>query len=66
MSDEPCADCQKILDRETNLRHAGLERAGVHQSVGHHGNRDDERYYRCKVCGSTFIGDSCGTWPAND
>lgn len=66
MSSEPCENCKKLLDGETHKRHEGLQRDGLYKAVGYHGNRDDEYYYICKVCGSRFIGDSCGTWPDRD
>lgn len=62
MKNKPCSKCQELLGGKANKRHAGLERTGLSRSVGFHGNRDDEYYYRCKACGTKFVGDSMGTW----
>ncbi len=59
---EPCIACQELLNGKTNQRHFELQRSGLSRSVGYHGNRDDEHFYVCKVCGTRFIGDSMGTW----
>lgn len=63
MRTNPCVDCKKLIDNETNKRHINLKRTGLATSVGFHGSTDDEYYYVCDVCNSRFIGDSCGTWP---
>jgi len=64
MAQEPCSECHELLSGKTNKRHADLEEKGLARAVGYHGNRDDEHYYVCRICGSRFIGDSCGTWAA--
>jgi hypothetical protein len=66
MAQSPCLECQDLLSGKTNRRHTALERDGLAQSVGFHGNRDDEYYYVCRNCGARFVGDSCGTWAAKD
>ena len=65
MTTTRCPKCEEMIKNDNAQRHSDLERSRLHKSVGHHGNRDDERYYTCKVCGSTFIGDSCATWLAD-
>ena len=62
MRKDPCSECQELIDGKVNSRHSNLERSGLYRSIGFHGNRDDEHYYKCKVCSTIFIGDSCGTW----
>lgn len=66
LSNQPCQKCQELLNKRTNIRHSDLERDGVSKSVGFHGRRDDEYLYRCKVCGTRFIGDNMGTWPEKE
>ena len=62
MTANPCPKCEELLSSDTNKRHSDLQRTGLSKSVGFHGNRDDEYHYACSVCGTRFIGDSCGTW----
>ena len=66
MSVNACENCLEILDRKTSKKHSDLIRNGLSQSVGHHGSRDDEYYYRCKICNTSFIGDSMGIRPARN
>jgi len=62
MTTKPCPNCQKLLSGEGLSRHDRLKRSVLSKSVGYHGNRDDI----CRDCGTKFIGDSCGTWPAKN
>lgn len=64
MNNKACQKCQDIISGKSNLKHEDLERNGLSKSVGYHGNRDDEYNYKCKVCKSNFVGDSCGIWPS--
>lgn len=62
MNASPCEKCKAIIEGNSNAKHSDLERSGLAQSVGYHGSRDDEYYYVCKICGTRFVGDSCGIW----
>ena len=66
MITKSCSKCQDLLNGKVSSRHDQLERSDLSKSVGYHGNHDDEYFYICRECGTKFIGDSCGTWPANE
>lgn len=66
MQIEPCPKCAAIINGSSSKNHDDLQRSGFYKSVGHHGSRDDEYYYTCRVCGSTFVGDYFSVKPATD
>ncbi len=64
MTTNRCPKCKEMIKTDKAKRHSDLERSGLHKSDGHHGSRDDQYNYTCKVCGTTFVGDSSATWLA--
>lgn len=65
MNEDPCTKCRELLTGKSHQKHSELRRSGLSSGIGYHGGRDDEYFYICTVCGTRFVGDSCGIWLAD-